>query len=198
MTLKRIIAFALLAALLLATPALARRYHDCHGSMEIDFEGSTLVVQHDSHSRHCRHDDAVIEITRDLDLYVDGDRISTSRSERELLEEYYLIAKKVVRRADELEEIGEQMEIDGELLEKRIEAGVLRHLAAVFSDRDHRRHGRHDRHDDEWEEDLEELTDWAAEISREAEGLSESIEDMQDIMDDLQDTIPELDDLDWL
>ncbi len=204
---KRIILLTLASVVLLATPALAGHYHnhnhhDHDGGFEIDFDGSTLIIGQGNNS-HRWSDDVEIEITRDLELYVDGEQIDTDRHERKLLQEYYDLARDVVDQAEELEEIGEKMEIDGEILGRQIEVNVLRRLAAVFDD-DYDRRDRDD--DDEWDEDLEddwdleldELTEWIEEITEEAEEIGEDVEEMEDIMDDLQNTIDELDELDWL
>jgi hypothetical protein len=205
---SRTLGLALLATLILTLPAMAHR-RQCEDSLEMDFDGTTLVIEHDGwddddwdrdgwNRRDCGPD-VEVEVTRDLDLYIDGERIPLDREERELLGEYYEIARDIVAQAKAIEMRSDEIEYDAERLERRVEAGVYVMLASIFSDLGDR-HGRHDRHlrdHDDWEDDLEELTEWAEELGREGERIGRQVGEMRDIMDELQDRVPELDELDW-
>jgi len=65
----------------------------------IGFEYGTLVIEHE-------HEDWIVEITEDYKLYVNGERVKTSRKQKKLLRSYY-------RDYEDIEELAEDIAKEG-------------------------------------------------------------------------------------
>lgn len=167
-------------ALLLTVPATARVSLENDG-FRLDFDGDVLVVEGGRHSE-------TVEITPDLELYVDGERVETGKQERKLLRAYYDQADEIVGVAEALGREGAKLGARGAAVGVRAVARVLRLLDKDYDAED-------------LEADIEAETESieidAEKIERAGEELEEQIGDLRGIGDRLQERVPELEELDW-
>ena len=153
-----------------------------HDDFSLNFEGGTLFLQNGARHRE------TVEITADLELYVDGKEIQTDRKDRKLLKAYY-------DKAGDIEEVAVKLGAEGARLGVKGAALGIQALGKVL----------HLLSDDYDTEDLEaEIEAETEQIEVEAEGIEEAaeileewVEDLGEIADELQERIPELEELDW-
>jgi len=139
----------LLLVLICATGAFAwqendcrtvRHYHSSLDRLDVDLEGTTLVFTYDC----C--DEAVVEITEDYDLYVDGKLVETADEQRVLVRRCYLRANALIRAAMQIGIEGAQVGVDGAIVGLRALGGVAKMLLTDYTEddleRDMERHTR--------------------------------------------------------
>ncbi|MBU8871132.1 MAG: YggN family protein [Gemmatimonadales bacterium] len=174
--------FTLMLILITAGSSLAGHLQIDNDNLHLDFEGSTLVVDNDSRPG------GIVEITAQLELYVDGKEIQTDRKDRKVLEAYYEKAEKIEEAARELGVVGARLGVHGAALGISAIGKVLRLLSPDYDVDDL---------EEEIEEEAESIEFAAEGIEEAAEELEEWVQELQDIGDELQGRIPELADLDW-
>lgn len=177
---SRLLILSCAALLVAAVPAAARVSLEDDG-YHLDFEGDTLVVEGGRHSE-------TVEITADLELSIDGERVKVDRGDRRLLKAYYEKAEDLVDEAEELGREGAKLGARGAAVGVRAVASVLRLLSDDYDA-------------DDLEADIDAETEFieidAAKIEAAGKRLEEKLDDLRDIGDDLQRKVPELKDLDW-
>ena len=162
--------------------ALAGHHHIDYDGFQLNFEGGTLVVENGD-----RHGD-VVEITADLELYVDGEKIRTDRKDEKLLKAYYAKAENIEVAAEKLGLEGARLGIQGAALGIRAIGKILHLLDEDYDTEDM---------EAEIEAEADRIEFEAEGIEEAAEDLEEWIDELMEIGDELQVRIPELEDLDW-
>lgn len=169
------------ASLLAAAPAALADVSLENDGFRLDFEGDTLVVEGGGHGEE-------VEITADLELYVDGRRIETDRGDRRLLKDYYAQAEEIVAVAEDLGREGALLGARGAAVGVRAVGRVLRLLDKDYDAEDL---------EADIERDTEKIEFEAEKIEQAGERLEEQIDDLRGIGDRLQERIDDLDRLDW-
>ncbi|RQW03943.1 hypothetical protein EH222_11860 [candidate division KSB1 bacterium] len=144
-----------------------------------------------------RHDDVVIEneefagkvtISPEGDLFIDDDKIRTSKKEKELLVEYYELANAAFESAEKLGEEGVKIGVRGAELGIKAATGVFKILLPGYTTKDFEK---------EMEEAAEKVEKKAEKLEIKADKLEKMLDHLEDIHDELRDSIEELDDLGW-
>ena len=193
---KNIIILIIACLLLLATlPAFGRGNHhdydigDCsyihdNHSFNVDFDDGTLVIY--GEGRRGRGDE--VEITREYELYINGDHIKTDQAQRALLKSYYHQMEDLIDRAKDIGLEGGKIGIAGAKIGLKAVSGVFKMLLTDYTEEEF---------EDDIEMESEELEEWAEELEEEAEELEEVAEELDEMQEELAEEIPELDDLGW-
>jgi len=129
-----------------------------------------------------------VEITEDYDLYINGDKIKTSKKDRALLEKYFELSQDVMHEARRIGYEGAEVGMEGAKLGIKAMAGVFKMISPHYSSED-------------LERDIERD---AEKIERKAERLEEKAEVVEDVVDELEDVhkklrrqVKSLKKLDW-
>ena len=182
MKMRQLFLITLVVCLTGAGAAWAGHHHTDYDGFHLDFEGGTLIVEN-GHGHQ-----ETVEITADLELYVDGVKISTDGRERRLLKAYYGKAEDVEEAAEELGAEGVRLGARGAALGIKALGGVIHLLDEDFDAEDL---------EEEIEDEARRIELAAEGIEEAAEALEEWIDELEEIGDELQERIPELEDLDW-
>lgn len=151
---------------------------------DIKFEtnGSSLVLinEHDS--------DDYIEISRNADLYVNGEKVALSSRQRRLVQRYYDTYFELM---EEAEKIGRESAKIGVAGAKVGAKAAAKAVMLIFSDEDM----------EDFEEEIEDEKELIEELAEELEERVDEIEYIADEFEDLhhqmQHEIPQLDELRW-
>lgn len=160
-----------------------RKYHfECWENFNIDVQGSTVVI------RHFGPEGAVIEISKDGDLFIDQEEIKTDRQSRKLLQDYNHIMRSLISSA---EKIGwEAIKIGGKGAELGLEA-VSGILTALCTDLDI------DDLEDHLEKKARKIESEANKLEEKARKLEEQASKLEEVHEQLKDRIVELEELEW-
>ena len=149
--------------------------------LEIDDDGTIILTDKD-------YGDGTVEITRNYELYVNGERIETSDRQKEMLEEYYENINRLIVYAKRIGIEGAKIGVEGAKVGAKAIVGVLK---MIFTDYDE------DDLEDDIEDDAEEIEEMAEKLEKEADGLELLADDLEDLHHDLKDEFPELRELGW-
>jgi len=159
--------------------------HSCQwndNNIHMDIENNCVIITHDG----WRDDE--IKISRSGDLTVNGEFISITSEQRNLLERYYCTAVDIIERAEDLGEKGAAVGIVGAKV--GLEA-ASKAISSIFFEFDT------DELEAELEEQTAELEEQAEELEEQAEAVENMADELEDMADELQDEIDELDELRW-
>lgn len=189
-------AIALFICLLLAIPAVqADRTHieidrdfdvdsrDCRfHNHRVDLDKRQITIYAEE------HDDFEIEINREHELYVDGEKISLDADQQKLVTLYYTQFMELTDEAKDIGWEGARIGLQGAGIGLKAVAGVVKMIFTSYDE-------------DELERDMEREAEKIEARAEELEHRAESIEDMayelEDTFDGMVDGIPELKELDW-
>ncbi len=153
------------------------------GDLEIDLENDgSISISHDD------HDDDLIQITDDYELFINDDEVSVDRKQRKLLRNYHTKARILCLAADEIGKEGARIGMQGAKLGA---VALVRLVKMLGSDYDS------DDFEADMEEDAEDIEELAEELEERAEELEDLADDMDDIAEQLCDEVPELAALRW-
>ena len=157
--------------------------------LKIEFEDEYKVYR--------KHDDVIIEskdgddevaISKDGRLWINGDKVSVRRSERELLVEYHELANALLEKAEEIGEEGVKVGLKGAELGIKAATGIFKILLPGYTTEDY---------EEDIEEAAEKIEKKAEKLEKKAEKLETMSEHLEDIHNDLRRKVDELGDLDW-
>ncbi|MBN1478985.1 hypothetical protein EH223_14930 [candidate division KSB1 bacterium] len=171
--------------------------HDNH-NIKLDGPGLRPKIEvKDDVYIYIKHSDIIIEnedneeevtISPQGELFINGDKIRTSRKERDLLIEYNELASAAFKSAKEIGEEGVKIGMKGAELGIKAATGVFKILLPGYTS-------------DDFEKDMEKAAEKvekkAEKLEEKAEKLEKMLDYLEDIHDDLRDGIHELDDLGW-
>lgn len=159
------------------------RFHGINGCLwssgDVDFnikDGSIIMTQHGRHR-------SKMEITRDYELYLDGELIETTPDQQKLVKEYYDTSMDLVDEAKEIGIEGAKIGLAGAGIGLKALGGVFK---AIFTDYEF------EDLEDELDEQSEKLEDRASELEERAEVIEELADDLEETFDDMVHDIPEL------
>ncbi|MFH2054600.1 MAG: hypothetical protein ABIJ61_01465 [bacterium] len=158
-----------------------KHYRSSLDHVDIDFEGSTLIFTfEESH-------DAVVEITEDYQLYINGELIPTDDNQRKSLRRCYLLGERLVGEAVKIGIEGAHIGIEGAKVGLLGLGGVLKMLLTDYDqddlERDMERHTRR-------------LERKAAQLEKKASRIESIAEEFELSYLKLEEEIPQLAELD--
>jgi hypothetical protein len=160
-----------------------QKYHfECWENFNINVKGSDVVIN------HYGSDNCVIEITRDGELFIDGEKVKTDRKSRKLLENYNQQMRSLISSA---EKIGcEAMKIGGKGAQLGLEAvsGILEVMCTDLEMEDL---------EYQLEKKADKIERQAKKLEDKAEELEAQAAELEDVHEQLKSRISELDRLDW-
>lgn len=171
--------------------------HDNH-NIKLDGPGLRPKIEvKDDVYIHIKHDDIIIEnedkkeeviISPEGELFVNGDKIRTSRKEKELLIEYNELACAAFEGAKEIGEEGVKIGMKGVELGIKAATGVFKILLPGYTSDDFEK---------DMEKAAEKIEQKAEKLEEKADKLEKMLDHLEDIHDDLRESIRELDELGW-
>jgi hypothetical protein len=148
----------------------------------IDVEGGTVIITHRG------RDKAVVEITDDYELSVNGQEIKLNSDQKELVKEYYNLAVDLNEQATQIGLEGAKIGLEGAKLGTRALKNVLKMFLTDYTSDDL-----------EWEMEKE-----AAKIEAKADALEERANEIEEkadeleaVAEELEEKIPELENIIW-
>jgi hypothetical protein len=193
---KRVLVLALSLVLLLGS-AEARRYHsskshqfnqhesdrDCRlRNHALEVEGRDLVIT------AVDHEDFEVEITRDFELFVDGDRVKLDADQKRMVEEYHGQVFLVIDEAKEIGWEGAKIGLQGAGIGMKAIKGVVKMIFTSYDEDDLER---------DMEREAEKIEIRAEALEDMADNIEEMAYDLEDMFDEMVEEIPELRKLDW-
>ncbi len=145
----------------------------------IGFEDGTLVIEHED-------EDWVVEIAGDYKLYVNGERVKTSRKQKKLLRSYYRDYEDIEELAEEIGEEGARIGLAGAKLGASAVACAVKLLLEDYDSDDM---------EDEIEIRTEDLEKMAHKLEKKADKIEDMADDLERTHKKLRRSIPELGDL---
>lgn len=171
--------------------------HDDH-NIKIDGPGMRPKIEvEDDVYMYEKHDDIIIEhedfdeevvISSKGELFIDGDKIRTSRKERDLLKEYHELATATLNEAEDLAEAGVKIGLKGTELGIKAAAGVFKILLPNYTAEDYEK---------DVEAAAEKVEEKAEKLEKKADAMEEMVKHIEDIHKELRHRVDELDDLGW-
>lgn len=149
----------------------------------IDMKHGSVMIKHSG-----RRETSTVEITRNYELYIDDELVTTDKEQTKLLKEYHDQLSDIHDQAKEIGWEGARIGAEGAKIGLLAGLGVLKMLFTDYSEDDL-----------EYDVDLaaEKIEARAEELEEKAEEIEDMVDDLDDITDDLRDAIPELAELDW-
>ncbi len=189
------VAMLLLTAALTCSPLLAGERTSYHSDRHFDFDQShlsdvdldidrdgTIIIE----AKHRKRQE--VEITKEFELFINGDQITLDEDQRKLVEEYYLLMTDLIDQAKAIGLEGAKVGVEGAKLGLTAVGKLFKLLSPRYDTDDYER----------------EIEDAAERLEMKAEKLEEKAEIIEDIADDLDDLahemrreIPEIRKLRW-
>jgi len=191
---KSILLAAVLALFVSNLPA----HDDDDHNIKIDGPGlrAKIEVEEDVYI-YQKHDDIIIEneefdelvtISQEGELFIDEEKIRTSRKEKELLVEYHELATAAFESAEKIAEEGVKIGMKGAELGIKAATGVFKILLPGYTSEDF---------EQDMEKAAEKVEKKAERLEAKADKLEKMMDHLEDIHDELRDRIDELEDLGW-
>lgn len=194
----RVLLLLLAAAFLITFPAMAHDErcsvsHDGHSvtvhsgnfiddGVEIDFEDGSIFLTNRFH----RGDE--VEITRDHELIVNGDKITLSPDEAEMVAAFYDETHELIEQAKEIGLKGARVGVEGAKVGLKAVNGVLKAMFTSYTLDDMER---------DIEREAAKVEAQAEKLEVEASILEEQAEEVESLYDDMFRDINALRDLEW-
>jgi predicted RNase H-like nuclease (RuvC/YqgF family) len=160
-----------------------QKYHfEDWENFNIDVKGSDVVIN------HYGPDDCIIEISKEGELIIDGEKVDTDRQSRKLLQDYNQQIRSLISSA---EEIGcEAAKLGGKGAQLGLEAvsGILEVMCTDLE---------MEELEDELEKSAEKIEREAKKLEDKAEELEAQAEELEEVHEQLKNRINELEELDW-
>ncbi len=176
-----LIALALIVSVMFSVGAESHgsRYDDDWNfrAKSIDFEDGTLVIE---------HEDWIVEITKDCELYIDGRKVRTNRQQKKLLRRYYRDYEDIEELAAEIVKEGAKIGLAGAKLGVSAVACAAKLLLEDYDCDDM---------EDEIEIKSDDLEKMARKLEKKAEKIEDKADDLKRTHKKLRRSIPELGDL---
>ena len=179
------IVFLLLSLQLMAVEGPKHRNHavlHCFDDIEVELENGSIILKNKDY-RHSQ-----VEITRDYELYVNGDRVETNAAQQELIEDYYHCFTDLLESATDVGIEGAKIGVAGAKVGIKAIARLFKLISPDYDIEDY---------EQEIEQDAEQLEEKAEEIEGIAEELEEAAEDLEQLHVELRERIPALEELSW-
>jgi cell division protein ZapA (FtsZ GTPase activity inhibitor) len=159
------------------------KYHfECWENFNIDVKGSDVVI------KHYGPDDCVVEISKDGELFIDGEKVKTDRQSRRLLQDYNQQMRSLISSA---EAIGcEAAKIGGKGAQLGLEAvsGILEVMCTDLE---------MEQLEEKLDKKAEKIERQAKKLEDKAEELEAQAEELEGVHEQLKSRISELEGLDW-
>ena len=152
--------------------------------VRLNIDGDDVVIT--CERRRYRSDE--VKITRNYDLYINGEKVDVNKEQRRLLKDYYNRALDVDREARIIAEEGTKIGLEGARIGVKAASGALKLLFLDFDE---------DEFEEKIERAAEELEERADRLEERADKLEELADELEEIQEDLSDKIPELEKLRW-
>lgn len=165
--------------------------HDLHDYHYHWNDGIKLEIDDDDVIITCekrRHKSDEVRITKDCQLYVNGDRVDVEDDQKELVKNFYRTAIDLHEEAEIIGREGAEIGVQGAKIGAKAVSGVLQMLLLDFDE---------DKFEAKIEREAELLEEKAEKLEERAEVLEDMAEDLEDMHDDLARKIPELRELRW-
>ena len=147
-----------------------------------EIEGSTLVITHKG------HDDTVVEITSNGELYIDNRKVIVKRNHQKLLKKFNKETRELISNAINLGKEAGELGIDGAELGVSALAELI-HVMFTEAEMDDLER--------KLEKEAEKLEAKASKLEKKADKLEQRADELESLHSDLKDEIRELNDLDW-
>jgi len=159
------------------------KYHfECWEKFNIDVKGSDVVIN------HYGHDECVIEISRDGELFIDGEKVKTDRQSKKLLQDYNQQMRSLISSAEEIGCEAAKMGAKGAQLGLEAVSGILEVMCTDLE---------MEELEDNLDEKAEKIEREAAKLEDKAEELEAQAEELEGVHEQLKSRINELEELDW-
>jgi hypothetical protein len=149
------------------------------GNVDFNIKHGSIIM-----TKHGRHD-GELEITKNYELYLDGDLIETSPEQKKLVKEYYDTSMDLVDEAKELGIEGAKIGLAGAGIGLKAFGGIFK---AIFTDYEF------EDLEEELDEQSEKLEERASELEERAGVVEDLANDLEGTFHDMVRDIPELHD----
>jgi len=150
-------------------------------NIDVDNDG-TVIINHRGRNK------AVVEITEDYELFVNGHEIELTPEQKILIKEYYYLVIDLNTHATEIGIEGAKIGLEGAKLGTKAIKNVLKMFLTDYDSDDLER---------EMEKEAARIEAKAEALEEQADELEEMAERLEEVAEELEDEIPELENIIW-